>query len=200
MRAAISPENINENICEKWSYSMSDCNEYSLKYNTQFYFNEFVKPSISKPIYDVLFVGKDKGRLSKALYLEEELKSMGFSTRFYVTSTNKFSALKHRYEKNISYNSIITMINQTKSILEILSNPLDGLSLRSMESLFFKKKLITNSETIDRYDFYNKNNIFMLNKRNIHDLAYCLASPYEESFDGSTQSYCFQNWLKRFNL
>ena len=87
---------------------------------------------------------------------------------------------------------------KSRAILDILSNPLDGLSLRALESLFHERKLITNSQTIIDYDFYDTQNVFILGKDNLSDLPSFIKSPYKKIDQVIVDSYDFKNWIKRF--
>ena len=48
----------------------------------------------------------------------------------------------------------------SRSIIEIEDIDQNGLTLRSLESIFFGKKLITDNRDIVNYDFYKKENIY----------------------------------------
>jgi hypothetical protein len=102
------------------------------------------------------------------------------------------------YKKPISYDDVLVKIGKSKAILDYLSDPSDGLSLRPMESIFHKKKLITNSKLIANYDFYRPQNIFILGRDNLSDLPEFLNSPYEEIDKEIIEKYDFKNWLNRF--
>ena len=86
----------------------------------------------------------------------------------------------------------------SKSILDIVNPNQSGLTLRVMESLFFKKKLITNNLFISEYDFYNSQNIFILGKDREEDLHDFINSNYIDVDDSIVTSYDYHNWVKRF--
>ncbi|HCF38843.1 MAG TPA: hypothetical protein DER56_07285 [Thermosipho africanus] len=93
---------------------------------------------------------------------------------------------------------MLTKIGKSKAILDILSNPNDGLSLRPMESMFHRKKLITNSLLISNYDFYRSQNIFILGEDDLNKLPEFLNSPYEDIDEELIKKYDFKSWLSRF--
>ena len=195
---SINPSLLSEQICEKWSYSRSDCKQYLLNYNTTFYFKE-LSASDEKPHYDVFFIGKDKGRLVSLLRLKEQFDLLGISTKFHISPTKRFMIKRNAvYQAPLPYDEVLLEIGKSRAILDFLVNPYDGLSLRPMESIFHKKKLITNSQLIEDYDFYRPKNIFILGKDNVKDLPEFLNSPYEEIDEGIVLSYDFHSWLQRF--
>ena len=85
----------------------------------------------------------------------------------------------------------------SRSITEIVISGQEGLTLRVMESIFLKKKLITNNLEIRNKNIYNPNNIFILGEDNIKDLPSFLKKPYQEIDNKIIDSYIYSNWLKR---
>lgn len=66
---------------EVWSFDVRDCKEYGLMYNPQFYFCNIVFPErkfkdteTENMIYDLIFIGKDKGRMPLLMKLNKYLK------------------------------------------------------------------------------------------------------------------------------
>lgn len=205
VRNSIDPTLLSSEICEKWSYSPEDCKKYNLKYNTTFYFsgltNNFKGDDINESLYDILFVGRDKGRLSILLDYKEKFESLGLETNFHITPTKWYEKRKNKiYMNDISYNEIINLIKKSKAILDIVQHQSDGLTLRIMESLFFEKKLITNNQTVVQYDFYSKNNIFVLGLDKIDNLLEFIESPYKPIPNHIVEKYEFYTWLDGFNL
>lgn len=204
IRHRISPNLISKLGYEAWTYSISDSEKYNININTTFYFREIVKQekksnNIEYIKNDVLFVGRDKNRLNELQNIEKNMKNMGLITYFYITADSKLDQLKRKnFRPLLSYTQIIKLILKSNSILDIVQNKYDGLSLRAMESLFFNKKLITNNVTIKYYDFYNKKNIFILNEDNIEELPNFLKSSYEKIDKKIVDSYDFSKWIQRF--
>lgn len=198
VRNSINPKLLNQDICEIWSYSLTDCKNYKLQYNTTFYFKKLYVPK-KEPVYDIFFIGKDKGRLNQLIYLKKEFERLNLKTNFHITPTRSYMIRNNPiYKQNISYDNVLSEIGKSKAILDVLSNPNDGLSLRPMEAIFHKKKLITNSKLIENYDFYRPENIFILGKDDLNNLSKFINSPYEEIDEKIIEKYDFQNWLSRF--
>jgi hypothetical protein len=198
VKKSLPPGKVGININEKWSYSPADCKEYHLSYNSQFYFSSLKLP-VAEIHYDVFFLGRDKGRLAELLELKQKFKSLKLNVKFHISPNQRLYLRKDgAYQKLISYDSALMEMARSRSILDILSDPMDGLSLRAMESLFHERKLITNSQTIMNYDFYNSQNIFILGKDNLIDLPEFIKSSYKKIEPEIIDSYDFKNWIKRF--
>lgn len=190
---------------EIWSFDINDCKKYDLKYNTQFYFEINLKNN-KKTIRDIYFIGIDKNRIKKIekfIYLLQKYK-----VTFYFQVLKKKLKKYTKFQKNflinkpISYEKIIENIMKSKAILEINPEKQSGLTLRVMESLFFQKKLITNNRDIKKYDFYNKNNIFLFNEKieeiDFKKLKKFLKEPYQNISTEIKEKYTIKNWIKRF--
>ena len=67
-----------------------------------------------------------------------------------------------------------------------------------MESIFFRKKLVTNDRRIVDMDFYSSENIFVLGMDNIDMLYSFIKQPYVEIDKSIVEKYDFDNWVNRF--
>lgn len=195
---------IDRQKCEVWSFEPRDCKMYNLKYNTQFYFAENVKRSeysISSPCVDVLFVGADKNRKTLLNNIAKSLNSLGFSYIFYLvrSSKNNTNNGKIKYKKPLSYPQVLSYIKKSGTIIDIVDNDLSGMTLRPLEALFWKKKLITNQKDILKMDFYNSSNIFIWGVDNKNRLFDFLTSEYDDTNGESFRNkYDFKQWIDRF--
>ena len=67
--------------------------------------------------------------------------------------------------------------------------------MRSIEILGLQRKLITTNKDIQNYDFYNKNNIFILDRANpVMDMDFFKA-PYEKLNEKLYGKYSLENWI-----
>lgn len=198
LRNSINPKLLSDDICERWTYSDKDSKKYGFKYNTTFYFKELTAKG-SRQDYDIFFVGRDKGRLNLLLEYKKRFEDMGLKTYFHITPT-KWYMLKSNpiYKENISYDDILDEISKSKAILDIIQNPDDGLTLRTMESIFLNKKLITNNKIVTNYDFYHPRNMFILGEDNLDNLYEFLNSSYKKVDQNIVKKYDFNFWIKRF--
>ena len=195
-----NPKKYDNSICEFFSFDKGDCIKYELKYNNQFYFPNIVNNS-ERIKYDAIFVGKDKNRIKKILKIKEFMEKEDLNVKLHVNKDkeyNNFEIDKYLSSESITYEELIKLIGQSKSIIDIVSNNQKGLTLRVMESIFFKKKLITNNESIKEYDFYNPNNIFILQFDDIKNLNSFINSEYDELDKRILEKYEFETWVNSF--
>lgn len=181
---------------EKWSYDFEDCKKYNLIFNTQFYFPELVQPSINTNILqDFIFVGAKKGRLKYIEQCEKMIDLAGLTKRFVVSNNTRSDRIK----KWINYPDLIQLILQTRCIVDIVADTQKGITLRPLEALFFGKKLLTNFQQIESYEFYHPDNIFIIGKDNPAGLRNFVYSSFNHIVDVWKDYYSFENWLKRFS-
>ena len=187
-------------ICEGWSFDEGDCKKFKLKRNIQFYFNLNICQD-NNEIIDVFFVGKDKGRSDLINNIYTFLNDQKFYAKFFVVDKHKRGGV---YTTTfISYTEIIKIIQRSKAILEIVQKGQHGLTVRSLEALFFNKKLITNNSNIVKETFYKdyENNIFIFDKHiDYVQLAEFLRKPYQPVPDDIKHLYMYEKWIDNFNM
>lgn len=196
-RNITQPNQISDSLCEKWSFDMDDCKKYCMKYNTTFYLDNIKLPK-TKPLYDVIFIGQDKGR---QVYLDNLYKQFEFNeikSFFYIVDDNLSRWNSNIQHPAIPYVKYLEYLSKSIAILDVMQEGQRGLSLRPMESIFFKKKLITNDQSILENDFYDSNNIFILGIDDFSTINNFINTAYKELPNEIIYKYDFTNWLNRF--
>lgn len=179
-----------KNIDEIWTYNRFDAEKYNLKYNPQFYhISEKLSDFDDKIENDIIFMGRDKGREKNIEKTKDELEKNGLKCNFKIIKDEK---------DYIDYNEYLEKVLKAKCIFDFSYTEYNGLSLRPLEALFYKKKLITNNKDIVNYNFYKPNNIFVLGLDNMSKIREFIDSPYEEVDEEIVNYYDFESWLKRF--
>ncbi|WP_295685036.1 hypothetical protein [uncultured Fibrobacter sp.] len=193
---SISPSKIPKSF-ELWSYSPDDCKKYNMKYNSTFFFKSFCKPPVQLR-RDVFFVGKEKGRLKELLKIKKKITNLGLSSLFYITANHPRLKQK-KFMKTIPYDNVLDYVNESRAVLDYYVNPKAGLSLRALEALFLGKKIITNNLTYPSYDFFIKENVFILGKEPERKISDFLSSPYIQLPTEIKERYLFSNWIARMS-
>lgn len=190
---------LNEGICECWSFDYDDCEKYGLHYNSEFYFEELVCKD--RPLkYDVMFLGKDKGRYDRLVELEKKFIDAGLTVYLHIVPDNKLSAKKkERYREGVSYSKLLEIVSESRVLLDILQDDQVGLTLRNMEAVFNGKKQITDNPKIKKYNFYSKDNVFILGEDDfsrIYEFVHSSSYGYDKEI---VDYYSFDEWIKRFD-
>jgi len=148
------PSLIKDDETELWSFDKADCEKYNMHKNIQYYYGANDVQD-DEPEYDVYFVGHDKGRRDQIESIRQQLERDGVSYKFDIIKES---------EPNIPYYKVRDNIRKSKAILEINQAGQEGYTLRALEALFFQKKLITSNESIQKEDFYRKDNIYIISE------------------------------------
>ena len=98
----------------------------------------------------------------------------------------------------MDYTELLDKIFESKTVLEINIDSQVGLTLRTMESLFFEKKLITNNKALKDYDFYRKNNIYILDNKEENSIIEFLDSSYSQVDKDIVKKYSYERWIKKW--
>lgn len=198
VRTSIHPDLIPDSI-EKWSWDKADCHKYHLKYNAGSGY--IATPMIQRENkkYDIIFIGRDKGRYTDLMNLQKKLNKYNLSTFFYIVPTKKY-LIKHKYTdyKILSYKEMLEKEMQAKVILDFVQEGQTGTTYRTMESIFYSIKLITNNKYIKEYSFYRKENIFILGEDKIENIYEFVNSKYLPLKKEIIDYYSFEYWLERF--
>lgn len=187
------PEKLLQGI-ELWSYDKEDCQKFGFQYNTQFYFPELAKKdNVNLVEQDFFFIGAEKGRGELINNCRHFIESSGYTYKIIVTNAPNSKTKESR----LSYEEVLLNISQSKCVIDILPLSQKGLSLRPLEALYHRKKLITNLHEIVNYDFYHSSNIYVLGKES-RTLDSFLKEPYQDIPKDVVDKYSFKEWIKRF--
>lgn len=178
----------NSFIDEIWSFDPMDCKKYNLNYNPQFYSNDVITLQ-EKVEPKILFLGRDKGRKGQILKLKDYCTSHKIKTNFLIIEDEK---------DIIQYEEYLKMVASCNTLLDIIDDYHSGLTLRVMESLFLKKKLITNNYDIKNYPFYCEKNIFILGSDDLKNLSTFIQGEYQLIPNKIVEQYDYKQWLDNF--
>ncbi|MCX8649095.1 hypothetical protein J3U21_01950 [Gilliamella sp. B2776] len=169
-----------------YSFDFDDCKKYHF-----IYLNQFLPFSLSemkkirentfdnKTVKKCFFIGEYwKNRVEVINKLAPILQLNNYETDFNLINyeaLNKANATIEQSKyytlgKKISYFDNIEKVKQSDIILEIVQIGQTGVTLRAIEAILFNKKLITTNKSIKKYDFYNANQIFILDDQNDQDI------------------------------
>ncbi len=139
------------------TFNETDSRQYGFRFNRLCY--SFREPEESDfPYTDLLFVGRDKGRLSCLLSIYDRVTQLGLKCDFCILEVAEDKQVAREgiiYNRWMPYREVLQHINHTRCILEILEDQGNYFSLRTFEALVYKKKLITATPDVLKADFYS---------------------------------------------
>ncbi|MBV8328188.1 lipopolysaccharide core biosynthesis protein rfaS [Chryseobacterium sp.] len=183
-----------------FSFDADDCKNYNLKKISNFYFNEeLYSPN---PVHEIVFLGTFDKRFDDLTQIINQMNKEHIDIKSFIYHPRDFS-VDPQIENNIikipniiPFNESYKVNEKGKILLDLAHENQSGLSFRPFDALGSEKKLITTNKAIKNYDFYNPNNIFVIeNINNIQIPSEFFTSPYEKVEKNIREKYSFKNWI-----
>jgi hypothetical protein len=177
-----------------YSYDKKDVEKYNFEFLTNYIYDDEIE---TKEITNLAFnISSFDDRFPFLEKLAHYLSKKGISFRFIIKKDKIFD------HKNIEISNKYLSIDEVKNIIasslvlvDIQKQNQYGLSFRVFEALGYKKKLITNNQDIVTYDFYNKNNIFVITEENYQVPLDFFQTDYVEIDMEILNKYKIENWI-----
>ena len=183
---------------EVYSFEKEDCEKFNLKFATNWIYSENNTATKQNDFeYDVFTIGSIDKRLPILIRIAEELKSKNINFKFITYSKKqKASDDKITYiNKFIPLSEVDYYVTRSKVLLDINRTGQIGLTFRVFESLGLEKKLITTNSDIKNYDFYNPNNILVIDEKHPVIPVDFFKSEYEKLPASTYGKYTLEGWI-----
>ncbi|MEY8499301.1 oligosaccharide biosynthesis protein Alg14 [Enterococcus avium] len=178
-------------INEIYHFDPLEARDLGLKHNSSFYTQSVGEP-LNETDYDIFFGANDNGRKQQAMELKNRFESLGLSTFYHILPNRGNEQAGY-----LPYSEYLKLVKRSNGILEILRAGQYGVTLRTFESLFLQKKLITANEMLPFYRLYDPRNVFML-ETDLSQLTAFLNIPYQPADQVLLDFFEAKNWVKRF--
>lgn len=196
----------------KHSFDKTDCQNkaFDFRFRPLFFLDAYQKINTVKPEIDLLFVGtvhSDRYKLLKEIVkkcteLEKKVDFFMFFQNKKLFHARKIIDRTFRTAKKSEFQftplrkeELIQKVMNSKVILDIQHPNQKGLTMRTIEMIGAKKKIITTNKEIIKYDFYNANNIFYLDRNNMTLDALFFKTAYQELDEVTYHKYSIEGWL-----
>ena len=152
-----------------YSFSEKDAEDYGFLFQPDIYseINPEDAPEISS---DLFFAGNANDRADLLNALGQYMLDHSVNAHIYVQNTkdkDKKVPEGIHYNEWLNYASIMDENLHTNCILEVVGDRYTGMTLRTVEALCFKKKLLTNNYTIEHMPFFDPRFIHIFKKDNL---------------------------------
>lgn len=112
---------------------------------------------------------------------------------FITTSEFRWSKFWEFKYKRLTYSEANNILEQSNIIIDCPKEGQSGLTIRTLECLAAKKKMITTNKTINKYDFYRPENIYIYeNKIDFNDIFF--KSNFKDIPLEIKEKYSINNW------
>ena len=191
------PDNEKMNIITKYNNILTFDLADSAKYGFTYFFSGYSRPynfDNSSLKYDIVFIGKDKGRLDELVRIYDYLTTNNVRCKFIVSRPRKKIIRDGiNYINRITYKETLQFVNESRAILELLLDGQNGHSLRFYESIIYGRSLVTNNSPIENMDSLNPINCFYLNGLNNELLDFLKKPRIVESSSEIFSDYSFMD-------
>ncbi|MBA5791193.1 lipopolysaccharide core biosynthesis protein rfaS [Flavobacterium sp. xlx-214] len=185
---------------EYYSFEEDDCSKYNFTKISNFYIH---KSSDALPVHDAFFFGSKDARLNNVIKIITYLKEKNWNAKALIVAKKTKSKSKPITAEGVKITETSTPFSQiykysenTKIVIDIAHPNQKGLSMRPYECVGLERKLITNNAEIKKYDFFNQNNIFIIdNFDNLNIPDSFLSIPYQKLPEHIYKKYHISNWL-----
>lgn len=177
------------------SYSLEDSNDYQMNFVPQYWNKKIISGKSTIVNNDVYFLGAVKNRYKQLIEIKNECELHGLLTKFQIVSKKP---LPYTMKNSVKYTEVVSNILSSKAIVDVVADDNWGLTLRPLEALMSRKKLITNYTDIKKYDFYvsNADNIFIIGEDCWDKLNEFVNCPFTDC-DTTLDHYDSECWLKK---
>lgn len=127
-------------------------------------------------------------------------KTWKLKLKYFLTPNKKHVSVVFKRKPIHSY-IIHNFYKKTKTILDLMRSGQTGLSFRVFEAMALEKKIITDNPTIKNYNFYNPQNILVLNQDFSNLTMDFFKTPYVKVPEEIYNQYTLDAWVEKvFNL
>ncbi|RZJ63916.1 MAG: hypothetical protein EOO45_19795 [Flavobacterium sp.] len=183
-----------------YSYEKKDVADYNLQFISNFIY--FDKPAGGPDsTVDGFSVMSNDYRVSTLKNLAAYFQKNNKTYEFFVMNDGKLLTddLVTFIDKRMYNNQVVEHIKKARIVVDIHKYGVqDGLTFRVFEAMGFRKKLITTNKDIVNYDFYNPNNIVVIDENQEIDIpASFFETPYEDVPVEIYNKYTVAAWLDK---
>ncbi|MFJ2989755.1 hypothetical protein ACIPF8_17965 [Collimonas sp. NPDC087041] len=182
-----------------------------IKLRPLFFLNEYRDLPIGNIKYDISFIGT--AHSDRYLLLQKIKSAMpdeSFCGFFFLFVPSKYifwlkkifvPVFWHSKKSDFSFlpmgkKDVLSVISQSSSILDFQHPNQTGLTMRTIEMLGARKKLITTNANVKRYDFYRKENIKIIDRENPIIESEFFHTPYVDLPEELYEKYSIDGWLR----
>lgn len=196
------------------SFDPGDCKKYGFIFRPLFFSREYenMYGEIRGYRYDFGFVGTAHSDRAEILYKLKrycDLNDMKYYFYLYIPGKIMFlyRYIQNRYVRKLYKQGIVhintldhttvehIMVN-TRYVIDVNHPDQRGLTMRTIEMLGLKRKLLTTNASIKDYDFYREGNQIIINRKSINIDKSIIVREYEDIPEKIYLKYRIDRWVK----
>jgi hypothetical protein len=134
-----------------WSFDAGDCARYGFEPYLQF-LRKAAHDEVAISV-DLFFLGRDKGRAAVLEAIRRNAESAGYTTDIEIVRDGS---------KSTPYAAYLARLQRARCIIDINQDRQSGLTLRPLEAIFYRKKLMTNNRSVLEMPGYRPQNVMLI--------------------------------------
>ena len=198
---------------KKFSFDSDDAIKFGLEFRPLFYLDFFkeIDPISDADIkIDLFFLGTahsdrykisnniafwcNKNKLKSFCYYYMQGRLVYFYKKIFDKTFKGFNYRELSFE-SLSAENLFQIYQNSKVILDINHPRQKGLTMRTFESIGAKRKMITTNKEIQKYTFYNPNNILIIDRENVELNKKFFESDYIDVDKDLYERMSLKGWL-----
>ena len=196
------------------SFDKNDCDKYGFVFRPLFFSWEYNTESVKNIDYkyDFGFIGTAHSDRAKILYrVEQHCKDNDLKYFFYIYVQGSFMLavrmLQDRYirsfykeglvhTKTMARDKVEKTMEGTRYVIDVNHPKQTGLTMRTIEMLGLRRKLLTTNEHIKDYDFYNPVNQIVIDRNSVEIDKNVIDQPYQVIDQNIYLKYRVDHWVQ----
>lgn len=189
---------------ETFSFDPKDCKEFGFTFITNFIYQKKRSLVSTYPLKAFSIQSKSKDRVFTLSKIADTFDAMGISNYLFLVygeGGKKINKNIKFFNKRIPLESFEKNMQDSEILLDLVRNNQVGLSFRIFEAMAQQKKVITTNDNVKIYDFYNPNNILVIDPNDIKISSDFLNNQYQPIPESIYKKYEISSWVNTlFNL
>lgn len=196
---------------EVMSFEPGDCERYGLRFRPLFYSEEYGclrSGAEVAPEYDACFIGSvhQKSKYEAVSHLCAGLEAMGMKVfrHFYMPSRSteilrKMTLPSYRggsfTTRTLSSAEVASVYSRSIAVIDSPQSGQYGLTMRTLEVVGARRKLITTNADVIKYNFYDPNNVFVSVDGSVPPASF-FETGFQELPDGVVDGYSIRSFCE----
>jgi hypothetical protein len=191
-----------------FTFDRIDSKKYNINFLPLFYSDDFVFDSSSTKDIDLFFSGwmhSDRKNILELIIPILKSNKLNYFIHLYssryqvirIIVKGKLFNKQQNYmsHKKISLENTAFLTTKSRIVLDIQHISQNGQTMRVFEALAAKCKIITTNQDIRFYDFYNENNILIIDRKNPVISNEFFKIPFVDVSNEIIERYSLGNWI-----
>lgn len=174
------------------SFEPADCKKYGFEFQPNFYYYEAEANETRYQIYNLSTLDNRKEIIEE---IAVALEDAGLSYLLKGFKERPFRSEYIQYTPRISYRQMLNEARYCDVVLDVTKPGQTGLTFRPFEALGLNKKLITTNASIREYEFYDAENILIVEPGKVRLEKEFFERPFKKISESVRQKYHIKRWL-----